>query len=65
MEGVTEEQSPLISLEDFKRSPEKYTVVDIRNESEVKGCKFFDKAVNIPYRSFGSAWKRFLQTRPW
>jgi hydroxyacylglutathione hydrolase len=31
-----------------KQNKDQYTIVDIRNASEVKGGKFFDKAINIP-----------------
>lgn len=32
----------------FKESPENYTIVDVRNESEVKEQKAFDHAISIP-----------------
>ncbi|MEX2350348.1 MAG: rhodanese-like domain-containing protein [Flavobacteriaceae bacterium] len=35
-------------LTDFKKHPENYTIVDIRNNSEVAEGKLFDKAVTIP-----------------
>ena len=35
-------------LESFKTHPEKYTIVDIRNASEVNTKKVFDNAINIP-----------------
>ena len=37
-----------IDLEDFLKNPEKYTIVDIRNQSEVKAQTFFKDAINIP-----------------
>ncbi|RIJ34198.1 MBL fold metallo-hydrolase [Pontibacter oryzae] len=40
--------TPPLDLEDFKKHPEDYTIVDIRNASEVKENKFFDSAINIP-----------------
>lgn len=37
-----------LDIDDFKKSPEKYTILDIRNASEVADGKFFKSAVNIP-----------------
>ncbi|MDX5436877.1 MAG: MBL fold metallo-hydrolase, partial [Pontibacter sp.] len=48
LEQATEAQMPQIDLGEFREHPDKYTIVDIRNESEVKAGKFFDKAINIP-----------------
>lgn len=43
-----EAHSPEFDLTDFKKHPENYTIVDIRNNSEVAEGKLFDKAVTIP-----------------
>ncbi|MCJ8164367.1 MBL fold metallo-hydrolase [Pontibacter sp. E15-1] len=40
--------SPKIDLADFKENQDKYTIVDIRNASEVKSQKFFKDSINIP-----------------
>lgn len=37
-----------LNLQDFKQNPDKYTIVDIRNESEVADGKVFENAINIP-----------------
>ena len=37
-----------IDLEDFKVNKENYTIVDIRNESELAGGKIFENALAIP-----------------
>jgi len=42
------EKSSRVDKADFKAHPERYTIVDIRNESEVAGSKYFETAVNIP-----------------
>ncbi|MGM0580140.1 MAG: rhodanese-like domain-containing protein [Bacteroidota bacterium] len=39
---------PLINIDDFKNNPDAYTIIDIRNESEVVDGKFFGSANNIP-----------------
>ncbi len=42
------EKSMGFNLEDFKNNEDAYTIVDIRNESEVAEGKFFEKAITIP-----------------
>lgn len=37
-----------LNLEDFTQYPDKYTIIDIRNTSEVAGGKFFENAMNVP-----------------
>ena len=39
---------PLLDLDDFKLRNSEYTIVDIRNSSEVAEGKFFESAINIP-----------------
>jgi len=41
-------QSPAFSLSEFKKNPDAYTIVDIRNESEVNEGKIFENALAIP-----------------
>lgn len=43
-----EHQSPEFDLTDFKKHPENYTIVDIRNESETAEGLLFDNAINVP-----------------
>ncbi|SMG39922.1 Glyoxylase, beta-lactamase superfamily II [Marivirga sericea] len=38
----------LVPLDDFKKNPDAYTIIDIRNKSEVEDGKFFNSAKNIP-----------------
>ncbi|GAA4420511.1 rhodanese-like domain-containing protein [Nibrella viscosa] len=45
---VTEATNPTIDLDAFKQHPDRYTVVDVRNESEVDEKIFFAHAINIP-----------------
>jgi hydroxyacylglutathione hydrolase len=40
--------SPELDLAEFKANPDQYTIVDIRNASEVKSQSFFEGALNIP-----------------
>jgi hydroxyacylglutathione hydrolase len=47
-ESPGQEHDRYIILEHFKAAPENYTVVDVRNEGEVKEGKFFAHALPIP-----------------
>ncbi|MBB6610588.1 MBL fold metallo-hydrolase [Pontibacter sp. Tf4] len=40
--------SPMLDVAAFRQHPRDYTIVDIRNASEVKAGKFFENAINIP-----------------
>lgn len=42
------EVSENFNLQDFKQHPDNYTIVDIRNESEVVQGKIFENSINIP-----------------
>ena len=42
------EQTPSLDLADFKENPDNYTIVDIRNTSEVEEEKFFENALSHP-----------------
>jgi glyoxylase-like metal-dependent hydrolase (beta-lactamase superfamily II)/rhodanese-related sulfurtransferase len=37
-----------LDLEDFKKNPDQYTIVDIRNQSEINEGKFFESALPHP-----------------
>jgi hydroxyacylglutathione hydrolase len=59
-----EEKSPVIDVSEFKENQEQYTIVDIRNASEVKGGKFFDKAINIPLPELRERAKEIPSDKP-
>lgn len=40
--------TPFLDLKDFKNNPDRYTIVDIRNKSEVSEGKIFDSALSHP-----------------
>jgi glyoxylase-like metal-dependent hydrolase (beta-lactamase superfamily II)/rhodanese-related sulfurtransferase len=42
------ESTETLDLADFKNNLDQYTIVDIRNKSEVEEGKFFDNAISIP-----------------
>jgi len=42
------ETTEKLDLSDFKNNPDQYTIIDIRNKSEVEEGKFFENAISIP-----------------
>lgn len=42
------ETTEKLDLSDFKNNPNRYTIIDIRNKSEVEEGKFFENAISIP-----------------
>lgn len=46
--GYGPEKSEPIDLEEFRKNAEQYTIVDVRNPSEVKDNKVFPGAIEIP-----------------
>ncbi|NCD67936.1 rhodanese-like domain-containing protein [Mucilaginibacter agri] len=40
--------SSILDQEDFDANPEKYTIVDVRNWTEINQSKFFDTSLSIP-----------------
>lgn len=51
-EAFIVEEGPIsqaaLDLEAFKNHPENYTIIDVRNENEVKERKIFDNAIALP-----------------
>lgn len=43
-----EQVSDVLDLKDFKNQPEKYTILDIRNDGEVASGKIFSQAIHVP-----------------
>jgi glyoxylase-like metal-dependent hydrolase (beta-lactamase superfamily II)/rhodanese-related sulfurtransferase len=48
IDNLAFETSETLNLEDFKKHPDHYTIVDIRNKSEVVEQKFFQNAIYHP-----------------
>jgi hydroxyacylglutathione hydrolase len=57
-------KSPVIDVAEFKQNKDQYTIVDIRNASEVKGGKFFDNAINIPLPELRERAKEIPSDKP-
>ncbi len=57
-------QSNKLDLSDFKNNPNNYTVVDIRNQSEVAEAKFFENALTIPLNDLRSSLSQIPHNKP-
>lgn len=64
MDAAADEKTPQIDVEEFKQHQDDYTIVDIRNASEVKGGKFFEKAINIPLPELRERAKEIPSDKP-
>ena len=53
-----------LDLADFKKHPDNYTIVDIRNASEIKEGKFFDEALDHPLYDLRDTGKKIPTTKP-
>ena len=53
-----------LDLQDFKQHPDKYTIVDIRNQSEIKEGKFFEKALEHPLNELRESAKNIPTDKP-
>jgi hydroxyacylglutathione hydrolase len=56
--------SPILSLENFKINPDKYTVVDARLESEAKRLPVFEHSLNIPLQEIRERWQEIPLEKP-
>jgi glyoxylase-like metal-dependent hydrolase (beta-lactamase superfamily II)/rhodanese-related sulfurtransferase len=61
--NASEKESDL-NLDDFKSNPDHYTIIDIRNASEVEGGKFFDNALNIPLPDLRDKFNEIPKDKP-
>ncbi|MGB3775980.1 MAG: rhodanese-like domain-containing protein [Leeuwenhoekiella sp.] len=53
-----------LNLTDFKENPENYTIVDIRNTSEVEEGKFFDNAISHPLNELRDTAEKIPTDKP-
>lgn len=53
-----------LDVEDFKKNPDNYTIVDIRNQSEIKEGKFFENALEHPLNELRDAVKEIPTNKP-
>ena len=45
---TSKKASDTLDFDAFKKHPENYTIIDIRNKSEFKDVRFFENALNLP-----------------
>ncbi len=57
-------KTPQLDLLDFKKNPELYTIVDIRNESEVAEGKIFESAMTIPLNELRKTAAKIPPSKP-
>jgi len=58
------ETTSALDLEDFKQNPDRYTIVDIRNQSEIDGGKFFESALPHPLNELRSTASNIPTDKP-
>ncbi len=51
-------------ISDFKKHPDNYTILDIRNKSEVNEEKFFDNSINIPLNDLRDSIDQIPTSKP-
>ena len=59
-----EQEETLLDLDDLKENPEKYTIVDVRNPSEVKQQKIFANSLSIPLAELRNRVKEIPTNKP-
>ncbi len=64
LSGKLSEGSDKLDLEDFKNNKEDYTIVDIRNNSEVAKGKIFDNAIAVPLNELRDRAEEIPSTKP-
>ena len=58
------EESSILDLPDFKKNPSNYTIVDIRNQSEIYDGKFFEQALAHPLNDLRNTYQEIPQDKP-
>ncbi|GAA0873402.1 MBL fold metallo-hydrolase [Gangjinia marincola] len=61
---VAPEKTPTLDLGDFKKNPSKFTIVDIRNQSEINEGKFFENALPHPLNELRDTAKNIPIDKP-
>jgi len=57
-------KSATLNLEDFKNNPSNYTIVDIRNQSEISDGKFFERAIPHPLNELRDTMSEIPTSKP-
>lgn len=58
------EKSDQLNIEDFRKNRSNYTIVDIRNQSEINDQKYFDSALEHPLNELRDTYKDIPTDKP-
>ena len=58
------EKSDKLDIEDFRKNPSNYTIVDIRNQSEINEEKYFEHALEHPLNELRDTYKDISTDKP-
>ncbi|SDB28568.1 Glyoxylase, beta-lactamase superfamily II [Flavobacteriaceae bacterium MAR_2010_188] len=58
------EKTDILDLDHFKNHPEEYTIIDIRNKSEVEEGKFFKNALSHPLNDLRNSFDEIPSAKP-
>jgi glyoxylase-like metal-dependent hydrolase (beta-lactamase superfamily II)/rhodanese-related sulfurtransferase len=58
------ETNSVLDLQDFKKNPAQYTIIDIRNKSELEEGKFFEDAISIPLNQLRDSKNKIPTNKP-
>lgn len=64
LDQTVTDQSRTLDLSDFRKNPGNYTIVDIRNHSEVQERKIFDNALHIPLNELRNSKEQIPLEKP-
>lgn len=59
-----EQKEALLNLDDLKENPEEYTIIDVRNPSEIKQQKIFPNSLSIPLAELRERVKEIPTDKP-
>lgn len=57
-------KSDRLDLEEFKQNPRNYTIVDVRNKSEIEEGKVFENALSHPLNDLRQSYKKIPTDKP-
>lgn len=59
-----QETQPVLDIEYFKRNKDQFTIIDVRNEAEVKAHRVFPESISIPLHELAQREHEIPLTRP-
>ncbi|MCL7761891.1 MBL fold metallo-hydrolase [Polaribacter sp. Z014] len=64
LDSASFETSKPLDLQDFKKNTDQYTIIDIRNKSEVNEGKIFENAISIPLHQLRASKSKIPTDKP-